>query len=359
MFNNLLRLSLVLLLLPLLAHANVIKLKDSAPEVYVVKPGDTLWDISNLFLYKPWHWPQIWRTNTQIINPHLIFPGDELRLSINAKGEPIIDLVRGEQKPYIVRSPSTKQASKSQQPIAVLPWHEIQPYFNHELVLSEQEYADLPAIVGSTKGTEYFANGDLVLVNQEALPMGDYQVVRKQQSLFNQNGEFLGIHIRHVAQGQVLAPAIPQQSLVTLSSAKLEVKRGDRLVKELATSHVESVAHITAATEQKGNIIADVSQYQLSGKFSVVIIDLGRESIERGTVMGIYQQGAAVIDAEPPQYLTETQTIERIFKQGDVLPQPWLKVGELLVFNVFSKVSYALVTRSSTVIRKGAIVAKP
>ncbi|MDO6841136.1 LysM domain-containing protein [Paraglaciecola chathamensis] len=359
MFNNLLRLSLVLLLLPFFTYANVITLKDSAPKTYVVKPGDTLWDISNLFLHKPWHWPQIWRTNTQIINPHLIFPGDQLRLSINAKGQPIVDLIRGEQKPYIVRSPSTKQVLKSQQPIAVLPWQEIQPYFNHELVLSEQEYADLPAIVGNTKGTEYFANGDLVLVNQEALPMGEYRVVRKQQSLFNQNGEFLGSHIRHVAQGQALAPEMPQQSLVTLSSAKLEVKRGDRLIKELAATEVESVTNITAATEQRGNIIADVSQYQLSGKFSVVIIDVGSDDIARGTVMGIYQQGAAVIDAEPAQYLNETQTIERLFKQGDVLPQPWMKVGELLVFNVFSKVSYALVTRSSTVIRKGAIVAKP
>jgi hypothetical protein len=359
MFNNLLRLSLVLLLLPLLAHADVIKLKDSAPKTYVVKSGDTLWDISNLFLHKPWYWPQIWRTNTQIINPHLIFPGDELRLSINDQGKPIIDVIRGEQKPYIVRSPTSKQVLKSQQPIAVIPWHEIQPYFHHELVLSEQEYADLPAIVGNTKGTEYFANGDLVIVNQEALPIGDYQVVRKQQALFNHKGEFLGIQIRHVAQGQALAPQMPQQSLVTLSSAKLEVKRGDRLIKELTTSNVESMTNITAATEQRGNIIADVSQYQLSGKFSIVIIDVGSENIVRGTVMGIYQQGAAVIDADPAQYLNETQAIERLFKQGDVLPQPWMKVGELLVFNVFSKVSYALITRSSTVIRKGAIVAKP
>lgn len=359
MLNNLLRLSLVLLLLPFWAHADVITLKENAPRTYVVKHGDTLWDISNLFLHKPWYWPQIWRTNTQIINPHLIFPGDELRLTINAAGEPFVDLIRGEKKPYLVRSPSASQINKSNQPIAVLPWHEIEPYFNQELVLSEKQYSELPSIVGSTKGTEYFSNNDLVLVNHEKLPLGHYQVVRKQQSLFNAKSEFLGVQIRHVADGQALAPILPKQSLVTLSSANLEVKRGDKLLKKVPNAITKAMTDITAAIEQRGNIIADVSQYQLSGKFSVVVIDVGSSNIKRGTVMGIYQQGAAVIDGEPPKYLAEAQTIEKLFAENDVLPQPWMKVGELLVFSVFDKVSYALVTRSSTVIRKGAIVAKP
>ena len=119
------------------------------------------------------------------------------------------------------------------------------------------------------------------------------------------------------------------------------------------------MVQIKGAQEEKGHIIADVSQYQLSGKYSVVVVDLGQDEISAGVVMGIYQQGAAVIDGEQAQYVNETQLLQRVFSQGEVLPQPWMKVGELLVFKVFSKVSYALVTRSSTVIRKGAIVAKP
>lgn len=359
MLNNLLRLTLVLLILPFFVHADVIKLKDGAPQIYTVKPGDTLWDISNLFLDKPWYWPQIWRTNTQIINPHLIFPGDELRLSINSAGEPMIDLVRSTQKPYIVRSPTAKQILKSNRPIAVLPWHEIEPYFNQELVMSEQEYAVLPSIVGSPEGTEFFANGDVVLVNVQGLALGNYQVVRKQQALYNQEGDFLGMQVRHVAQGEALSPLLPKQSLVSLSEANLEVKRGDKLLKVVKSSNSESMVQIKGAQEEKGHIIADVSQYQLSGKYSVVVVDLGQDEISAGVVMGIYQQGAAVIDGEQAQYVNETQLLQRVFSQGEVLPQPWMKVGELLVFKVFSKVSYALVTRSSTVIRKGAIVAKP
>src|SRR5690606_10946352 len=53
-----------------------VELAPRAPERYVVKKGDTLWDISTMFLQDPWLWPEIWYVNPQIDNPHLIYPGD-------------------------------------------------------------------------------------------------------------------------------------------------------------------------------------------------------------------------------------------------------------------------------------------
>lgn len=54
--------------------------KADAPVRYIVQSGDTLWDIAELYLTEAWHWPQIWAVNPDISNPHLIYPGDELRL---------------------------------------------------------------------------------------------------------------------------------------------------------------------------------------------------------------------------------------------------------------------------------------
>jgi len=51
------------------------------PEVYTVKRGDTLWDISDHYYENPWQWPKLWSYNPDIRNPNWIYPGDQLRLS--------------------------------------------------------------------------------------------------------------------------------------------------------------------------------------------------------------------------------------------------------------------------------------
>jgi Uncharacterized protein containing LysM domain len=63
------------------ANADTLALKKDHPDKYIVKKGDTLWDISGRFLTKPWLWPRLWNMNKQIKNPHWIYPGDRLRLT--------------------------------------------------------------------------------------------------------------------------------------------------------------------------------------------------------------------------------------------------------------------------------------
>ena len=47
---------------------------------YLIKQGDTLWDISHAFLKDPFLWPFIWKANTYIANPDLIYPGNKLAI---------------------------------------------------------------------------------------------------------------------------------------------------------------------------------------------------------------------------------------------------------------------------------------
>lgn len=50
------------------------------PAIHVVRRGDTLWDLCNSYYSNPWGWPKVWSYNPQIVNPHWIYPGDQLRL---------------------------------------------------------------------------------------------------------------------------------------------------------------------------------------------------------------------------------------------------------------------------------------
>lgn len=50
------------------------------PSIHVVRKGDTLWDLCGSYYQNPWGWPKVWSYNPQIVNPHWIYPGDQIRL---------------------------------------------------------------------------------------------------------------------------------------------------------------------------------------------------------------------------------------------------------------------------------------
>lgn len=54
---------------------------EPAPDIHLVRRGDTLWDLCNRYYQNPWAWPKVWSYNPQITNPHWIYPGDQLRLT--------------------------------------------------------------------------------------------------------------------------------------------------------------------------------------------------------------------------------------------------------------------------------------
>ena len=55
-------------------------------KVYTIQTGDCLWNLAGSFLSDVWRWRELWEQNRYILNPDLIYPGNELAL-----GESVVD----------------------------------------------------------------------------------------------------------------------------------------------------------------------------------------------------------------------------------------------------------------------------
>ena len=182
------------------AVADVLNIKEGAPTKYVVKKGDTLWDISKLFLDKAWLWPELWRNNTQIENPHLIYPGDTLRLRYE-NGVPILEIVSD--KSLVTLTPNQRVVNKPD-PIDLLPWDIIAPFYNNDSLMSAEDYQALPTLLGDNSGTPRFATHDYVLAHKLPTTESKYQVVRKERDIIDSKGKLLGVQVSHLSDASLV-----------------------------------------------------------------------------------------------------------------------------------------------------------
>ena len=336
-----------------LALADIINIKTDAPQTYVVKKGDTLWDISNLFLDQPWLWPELWRNNTQIENPHLIYPGDVLRLRY-VDGQPVMELVRD--KKAISLTPESKTMTKPS-PIGVLPWKVLAPYIRNDSVMSAEEYEALSRLLGDSEGATAFVERDYVISHRLPDPSIDYEIVRKEKELRNATGEVLGYQVRSVGQVEIMSGSSAQQQVVRLTKSTQEARRGDKLRPYVEKTYDDLI--LSAATDQVGILIANIENRSLIGQRDVVVIDLGENDVVPGMIMGIYKQGPTIIDGEQPKYEASQNALKELLKLEERVEQPAFKIGELVVFKTFENTSYAWVTKSSKHMNGGEFVGKP
>lgn len=137
--------------------ADVLRLKSEHPDYYVVKKGDTLWDISAYFVNDPWHWPELWGDNTHIANPHLIYPGDKLTLSV-VDGKPRLVV-----KPYFKKHPQGRIVPKNDA-IPTVDLSLIRPYLIHNKIVDADWLAKQPIVLGGESASRHHVTDNIIYI---------------------------------------------------------------------------------------------------------------------------------------------------------------------------------------------------
>jgi len=343
--------------------ADVLKLKSDAPKHHVVVKGDTLWDISEKFLKSPWRWPEIWGLNTQIVDPHWIYPGDVISL-IYVDGKPRLILGSGSGKKQLKMVPHGRILNK-RRPIPTLPLADIESYLTESRIVATSKLNNLPLIVGSERSTLFYKVGDIIYVNQE-LPVGELYGFYRRGRIFSSADDQspLGHEMELTGTGRVTVSA--NISRLELLSTKTAVKNGQEI---MALSDVDNLpAYFSprpAADDVMSTIIASAERFHNIGKHSVVIMTGGTEQgIEPGNVFSVYRPGVVqLIDSNDqvrgPLELRRYDHIKAYFVDPSQLKLPDIYRGKLMVFRAFDKVSYALVTELASPMREGDQLINP
>lgn len=355
-------LSLSLMSCPLIALADQIKLNDDAPKTHVVVKGDTLWDISALFLEQPWLWPKLWRLNPEINNPHLIYPGDILKLVFDENGEPM--LVVEPAKLSYKWSPKTRQEQKKDSAISLLPLEVIAPFIRYDHLFTEEELENLPYIIGSDEGHKMSIKDFKVYVNADLDVAQSYAIYDKGEEIFDpETDDSLGFYVNLVGTGQVVKRGdidndVP--STMKVGSVKREIHAGNYVVPINEGQLFPAVFSMKAANESlRGSIVKATSNGREFAKLEVVMINRGLDhDVTVGDVMAIKRTSPAVVDiGDGPAYVAETSAWNRI--TGGDYKMPAEQLGELMVFKVYQKASMALILHTEKPARISDLLTAP
>lgn len=350
-------------LLPMLSMADQLTLKENAPKTYVVKKGDTLWDISGIFLNQPWLWPKLWRLNPEINNPHLIYPGDELRLVFDEQGQPM--LVKG--KPELKWSPKVRTQLKDLNPVETLPLNVIEPYIQYASVFEDEALADLPYVLGSDEGYKSSVDGFYLYIKGNLTLGQAYAIYQKGEEIIDPDTqEVLGNHAVLVGTGKTLREGDIENNIpatLYLDSVKREVRSGDVVMPVYEDQQLPSYYTMQAANKDLiGNIVHSASGIREFGKLEVVMIDLGEsQGVKLGDVFTIGRVSPGVVETKQgPVYKNDASRWHRMAnKSQSDYDMPMETFGNMMVFKTYEKTAMALILNSTKPIKLKDIVTAP
>jgi LysM repeat protein len=325
----------------------------SAPAHYVVKRGDTLWGIASMYLKDPWLWPEVWVINPQVANPHLIYPGDQLALAYGADGRPQVSL----EQAGAVRMDPRLRTSEIDGSIPTIPYSAIAAFLGRPTIMTEDEIRHSPYVVAFRDEHQVASTDNEAYIRDlPATPSSSYAVVHIAGPLHDpDDNSVIAYEALYTATALVQHAGDPAKA--RLSDPARETLRGDRLVSGDLSQTPMNFTPRAPASNVRGHIIDVVGGTDLVGEYQIVAINRGkRHGIEPGTVLAIDQASYEVPDVYRHSG-TIGYTESKAYAPKVALPEE--RVGTVLVFKVYDRVSYALVVNATDTIHVQYVARSP
>jgi len=317
--------------LPFIAQA--LESENKNPKTYIVKEGDTLWQLAANLLEDPRLWPQLWvnliQINQSTQNPHLIYPGDQLTLDWR-QGKPQVSYKR-----KIRLSPNSITPQEKALPILIDASTSFAELLSKSIIVNSKQLQAMPKIVNINTTKSRFIKDDIFYSEGQFEANKKYGIYRLGNTFKDLlTGEALGTELLFIGHSIALNETDNRQEnsnkKVTrhrfIKNTK-EAREGDLIVPIIEDENAfNELVPQFVSHHIKGYIVAIAENQKEAAQWDVVIINKGkREQLTLGSIF-------SVVTSKPKQPIDEI-------------------IGELMVIKVYQKVSIAIVIHAKQTMR--------
>ena len=296
---------------------------------YTVQKGDTLWDLSRKFSDSAWLWPEMWQENSQIANPHRIYPGERIRLFRRAGSQKIIEKKTG------VAPPTLENLI-----------HYDYSAMDRVGFIRKQPLTPLGAIFKVLETKEMISEEDIVYIRPEGdsklVPGQRYTIYRTLKPIRDRfNNEYIGI--QHLLTGVVeITQVQPNYAIGTVIASYRPINLEDKLMPYYR--RIPEIILKDSPRGLEGKIIVAEDHNTLIGNHMIAFIDKGKkDGVHPGQFYNVFQQASEHLSPK---------------KQGKILLLP-VDIAELLVVHTEDTTATVVITRADKEFEAGSKIRSP
>lgn len=254
---------------------------------------------------------------------------------------------------FVKLSPQVRTATLDEAGVTALAVHLIEPFLNDALIFDSAALADAPRIVATQEGRVWLSRGDLAYARGDLSQATEYRVFRNTRPLLDPiTKEVLGYEAAYLGTAELtragrMDAGQTDQAPATLliKTARQEIGVGDRLVPLTQRSFARYLPH--APTQPiEGRIVSLYGEGLNAGQNQIVALNRGqRDGLEPGHLLSLWQAGRRLA--------------ERGKASAETVQLPDERHGVLFVFQVFERISYALIISVRDPVKPGDRFSQP